>query len=89
MISADDYISLDHVRMAYAKRCVFDSLCCGFPRGRISVILGGSGSGKSTILRLIGGLARPASGAVIVDAQDVSPPQNGHDVSGRGTPRFV
>jgi phospholipid/cholesterol/gamma-HCH transport system ATP-binding protein len=69
---ADDYISLDRVRMVYENRCVFDSLTCGFPRGRVSVILGGSGSGKSTVLRLIGGLVRPQAGAVIVDGQDVT-----------------
>jgi phospholipid/cholesterol/gamma-HCH transport system ATP-binding protein len=58
--------------MVYGNRRVFDSLSCGFPRGRISVILGGSGSGKSTILRLIGGLLRPQAGKVIVDGEDVS-----------------
>jgi phospholipid/cholesterol/gamma-HCH transport system ATP-binding protein len=78
LIPADDYISLDRVQMAYGSRRVFDSLSCLFPRGRISVILGGSGSGKSTILRLIGGLARPRSGAVRVDGLDVG------QLSGRG-----
>jgi phospholipid/cholesterol/gamma-HCH transport system ATP-binding protein len=58
--------------MDYGNRRVFDSLSCSFPRGRISVILGGSGSGKSTILRLIGGLVHPQGGAVMVDNEDVS-----------------
>ena len=66
------HIALEHVGMAFGKRKVFDGLSCSFPRGRISVILGGSGSGKSTILRLIGGLIRPQSGAVVVDGQDVT-----------------
>ena len=57
--------------MAFGSRVVFDSLSCGFPRSKISVILGGSGSGKSTILRLVGGLVRPRSGVVVVDGQDV------------------
>jgi phospholipid/cholesterol/gamma-HCH transport system ATP-binding protein len=51
---------------------VFKSLSCGFPQGRISVILGGSGSGKSTILRLIGGLVHPHSGSVLVDGEDIT-----------------
>ena len=58
--------------MAYGRRRVFDSLSCSFPRGRISVILGGSGSGKSTIVRLIGGLAQPQGGSIIVDGQEVT-----------------
>jgi len=58
--------------MAYGRRRVFDALSCHFPRGRISVILGGSGLGKSTILRLIGGLTRPQAGAVIVDGHDIT-----------------
>jgi phospholipid/cholesterol/gamma-HCH transport system ATP-binding protein len=58
--------------MAFGRRRVLDDLSCGFPRGKISVILGPSGSGKSTILRLIGGLIRPRSGRVVVDGQDIT-----------------
>jgi phospholipid/cholesterol/gamma-HCH transport system ATP-binding protein len=58
--------------MAYGSRIVFESLSCRFARGRISVILGGSGSGKSTMLRLIGGLVRPRAGRVLVDGEDVT-----------------
>jgi phospholipid/cholesterol/gamma-HCH transport system ATP-binding protein len=72
LVQTDNYIALDRVRMIYRDRHVFDSLSCNFPRGRISVILGGSGSGKSTILRLIGGLIRPQAGAVVVDGEDIT-----------------
>ena len=68
---ADSLVVLDRIRMNYGQRAVFKSLSCCFPRGRISVILGGSGSGKTTILRMIGGLVRPESGSVLVDGQDV------------------
>src|ERR1035437_9802862 len=69
---ADAHVALRDIRMAFGTRRVFDDLSCSFPRGRISVILGGSGSGKSTILRLIGGLVHPEAGTVIVDGQDVT-----------------
>jgi len=58
--------------MSYGGRRVFDGLSCEFPAGRISVILGGSGLGKSTILRLIGGLVRPQHGRILVDDDDVT-----------------
>jgi phospholipid/cholesterol/gamma-HCH transport system ATP-binding protein len=58
--------------MAFGDREVFRALSCRFPRGRISVVLGGSGSGKSTVLRLIGGLVRPQAGSIVVDGDDVT-----------------
>ncbi len=58
--------------MAFGARMVFRSLSCDFPRGKISVILGGSGSGKSTALRLIGGLVHPGAGRILVDGDDVT-----------------
>jgi len=51
---------------------VFRDVSLRFPRGRVSVILGGSGSGKSTMLRLIGGLVRPSAGQVLVDGDDMA-----------------
>jgi phospholipid/cholesterol/gamma-HCH transport system ATP-binding protein len=70
--SQDCHISFDRVDMAFGERSVFRGLSFGFGRGKIGVILGGSGSGKSTILRLIGGLLRPRAGGIVVDGQDVT-----------------
>jgi len=69
---AEPHVELRDVHMAFGDRVVFERLSCAFPRGKISVILGGSGSGKSTILRLIGGLVHPVSGRVLVAGQDVT-----------------
>ena len=65
-------VSLQDVHVAYGQREVFRSLSCDFPAQKISVILGGSGSGKSTIVRLISGLSIPRNGKVIVDGDDVT-----------------
>jgi phospholipid/cholesterol/gamma-HCH transport system ATP-binding protein len=70
--SSKDHVVFDQVSMSFGGRRVLRSLSCSFPREKISVVLGGSGSGKTTILRLIGGLVRPASGHVIVDGDDVT-----------------
>jgi phospholipid/cholesterol/gamma-HCH transport system ATP-binding protein len=69
---AETHVALDHVRMAFGERVVFESLSCAFARGAITVVLGGSGSGKSTILRLIGGLIRPQAGRVLVAGEDIT-----------------
>ena len=66
------HIRLRDVRMAFEDRRVFEDLSCEFPRGEISVILGGSGVGKSTLLRLIAGLARPEAGAVEVAGREIT-----------------
>jgi phospholipid/cholesterol/gamma-HCH transport system ATP-binding protein len=57
--------------MSYGRRPVLKGLTCTFPAGRISVVLGGSGSGKSTILKLIGGLIQASSGSIDVAGRDV------------------
>ena len=71
-MSHDAHVRLRDVRMAFGERRVFAGLSCDFPRGRISVVLGGSGSGKSTMLRLIAGLVRPGGGEILVDGEDVA-----------------
>jgi phospholipid/cholesterol/gamma-HCH transport system ATP-binding protein len=42
-----------------------------FPRGKLIAVMGGSGSGKTTVLRLIGGQIRPQRGTVAVDGEIV------------------
>jgi phospholipid/cholesterol/gamma-HCH transport system ATP-binding protein len=67
----DTPVRFDDVHVAFGTRAVFRGLSCAFPAGKVSVILGGSGSGKSTMLRLIGGLVRPDRGRVLVEGIDV------------------
>lgn len=69
------HVELDSIRLAFGERTVFEDLSCRFARARITVIMGGSGTGKSTVLRLIGGLLRPDSGRVVVAGEDVTSPR--------------
>lgn len=64
-------VELCDIDLAFGTRVVFERLSCSFPSGRISVIMGASGMGKSTILRLIGGLQAPDAGRILVQGQDV------------------
>ena len=64
-------IELVDVRFRYDKREILKGITMSVPRGKIVAIMGASGSGKTTILRLIGGQLKPASGAVRVAGQSV------------------
>ncbi len=59
-----EFLFLDQIRFGYRDRMVLDGATLRFERGRVVALIGGSGSGKTTILRLIGGLLRPRSGTV-------------------------
>ena len=64
-------VELREVSFAYDVRPVLKGITLTIPRGKIVAIMGGSGCGKTTILRLIGGQLKPDSGAVRVGGQSV------------------
>ncbi|HUP07488.1 MAG TPA: ATP-binding cassette domain-containing protein, partial [Caldimonas sp.] len=55
MTRADPFIQVDHVTFGYdASRTILNDVSLTFERGKVTAILGGSGCGKTTLLRLIG-----------------------------------
>ena len=56
---------------AHGERKIFDGVDLRIARGKVTAIMGPSGTGKTTLLRLIGGQLRPTAGTVTVDGQDV------------------
>ncbi len=70
---ADDGViaRLDDVRLAFGERVVLQHCSLPIVEGAITCIVGLSGAGKSTILRLIDGLARPDAGHVYVRDRDI------------------
>jgi phospholipid/cholesterol/gamma-HCH transport system ATP-binding protein len=66
------HVDLISLRLAFGDRRVFDGLSCNFAKGKISVILGASGVGKSTLLRLIAGLNRPDYGDIWIGEREIS-----------------
>ena len=64
-------IELQDLRLGYGDTVVLENVTAELPGGRISVILGASGGGKSTLLRHIIGLARPFSGTILLGGKDV------------------
>jgi phospholipid/cholesterol/gamma-HCH transport system ATP-binding protein len=68
----DRFIEVRDANLTFGHRQVFKGLSCQFAKGEIHLLLGGSGTGKSTLLRMIGGLQRPDSGEVRVANQSLT-----------------
>jgi phospholipid/cholesterol/gamma-HCH transport system ATP-binding protein len=64
-------VELKDVTFGYDARPVLKGITMTIPRGKIVAIMGGSGCGKTTILRLIGGQLRPRSGTIRVGGLSV------------------
>ena len=64
-------IQFENLTLGYGKAVVLHDLNATLPAGKITVILGGSGGGKSTILRHIAGLQKPLSGKLLIDGQNL------------------
>ena len=65
-------IEIDHVTFGYdSSRTILNDVSLQFPRGKVTAILGGSGCGKTTLLRLIGGMIAPNQGRVLFDGEEV------------------
>ncbi|MBK6745090.1 ABC transporter ATP-binding protein [Ottowia sp.] len=67
----DALVELRDVTFGYGDRPVLANLSLAVPRGRVTALMGASGGGKTTVLRLIGGQQRAQAGQVLVGGQDV------------------
>ena len=69
---SEPFVRLENVRFAYGERAILRDISLSIPRGKVVAIMGGSGCGKTTLLRLIGGQEKAVGGRVVVDGQDVA-----------------
>ena len=53
------------------ERPIFDGVDMDIQRGKLTAVMGPSGTGKTTLLRLVGGQLRPDAGSIVVDGQNV------------------
>ncbi|WP_341911916.1 ABC transporter ATP-binding protein [Polaromonas sp. YR568] len=65
-------VELRHLTFGYGERVILDDISLSVPRGKVTALMGASGGGKTTILRLIGGQIRAQSGELLFDDQDVT-----------------
>jgi phospholipid/cholesterol/gamma-HCH transport system ATP-binding protein len=71
--SVDSLVELRHLTFGYGERVILDDISLSIPRGKVTALMGASGGGKTTILRLIGGQNRAQKGQLLFDGQDVTP----------------
>jgi len=64
-------ISIRNLVFERGDRIIFDHVDIDIPRGKVTAIMGPSGTGKTTLLRLITGQLHPASGDIRVDGMPV------------------
>lgn len=71
MTAPASLVELRELTFAYGERAILDRVTLQVPRGKVTAIMGASGGGKTTILKLIGGQIRGQSGQTLFDGQDV------------------
>jgi phospholipid/cholesterol/gamma-HCH transport system ATP-binding protein len=72
-LTTDNLVQIDHVTFGYDARVILTDVSLQFPRGKVVAIMGSSGCGKTTLLRLIGGVYTPWSGSILFDGEPVDP----------------
>lgn len=71
MVDLKNKVEIRELRFSRGEHIIFDGVNLMIPEGKITAIMGPSGTGKTTILRLMTGLLKPDSGEVLLDGQSV------------------
>lgn len=66
-----DFVTIENLAFGYRDRRILEDVSMRFARGKVVALMGGSGCGKTTVLKLIGGQLTPEGGRVLFDGQDV------------------
>nr|WP_248287269.1 ABC transporter ATP-binding protein [Massilia antarctica] len=69
--AVSNLVEIRDLHFSYGDRSILSNLRMDFPRGKVVAVMGGSGCGKTTVLRLIGGQIRPQKGFVSVAGETV------------------
>jgi phospholipid/cholesterol/gamma-HCH transport system ATP-binding protein len=68
---SDAFVELKNVSFSRGDRLIYDNMSMSFPKGKVTAIMGPSGIGKTTLLRLIGGQLYPDFGEIWVDGENI------------------
>lgn len=71
MSTTEPLVKIRGLTFFRGDRAIFDGVDMDIPRGKLTAIMGPSGTGKTTLLKLIGGQLKPDAGSIEVDGLDV------------------
>src|SRR5262245_26559043 len=66
------YVSIERVTKRFGDFTAVDDISLTIDRGELFALLGGSGCGKTTLLRMLAGFEQPTSGRIMIDGEDMS-----------------
>jgi phospholipid/cholesterol/gamma-HCH transport system ATP-binding protein len=72
VVAVPNLVEIRNLHFSYGDRPILSDLEMDFPRGKVIAVMGGSGSGKTTILRMIGGQLHPSAGNVSIDGEKIN-----------------
>lgn len=71
-MNSDTIIRFEHIGKTFGENIVLQDFNLDIYKGEFLTVIGSSGSGKTTMLKLINGLSVPTSGRVLIDGKDIS-----------------
>src|ERR1700677_110405 len=70
--SARPYVQVDRISKSFGDFTAVDDVSLKIYQGEIFCLLGASGCGKTTLLRMLGGFETPSSGKIFIDGEDMT-----------------
>ena len=67
-----EYVRIEHVSKKFGDFVAVNNVTLTIGQGEIFCLLGGSGCGKTTLLRMLAGFETPSSGSIFIDGQDMA-----------------
>ena len=68
---SNNFVDIQNMSFYRGDRAIYKDISLQIPKGKITAVMGPSGTGKTTLLRLIGGQLMPDEGKVLLDQQNV------------------
>ncbi|NMP15731.1 phospholipid ABC transporter ATP-binding protein MlaF [Thalassotalea sp. Y01] len=67
----ENLVEIKNLSFFREERCIYDNISLNIPKGKVTAIMGPSGIGKTTLLRLIGGQLKPQQGEILFAGENI------------------